>query len=297
MVGDGVGEGVGVEVLVGRAVGVTVGSSDVRSGTSLRPVSTDAADTPSKMTKANTRTKATWMMSSTKRGDDRVGGTREEYLSDPKVSRRIGPRSVLAPAITMLAIVLTVIVILAQPDARRAAPIWSDGFDRVYGDWIVDNGSIANGRLIVQSPALGVPARATHSLPIGNFVAETRARVVTGSTDNGYGIVVGKAGELVAFLISGDGYFSVMRRTGEQWIEVQSWKQWPHVRRGSALNTLRLKCDGRLCAFFVNDEITIRSDVQEGRDTMGLIVWRYAGGELSVEFESMDVWAASRGSP
>jgi len=136
------------------------------------------------------------------------------------------------------------------------------------------------------------PALALHALLAADFVAEAQAGASTGSTDNGYGIVVGGDGALTAFLISGDGYFSVARYAGWTWTETLAWRPWPHIRRGAASNALRLECRGSVCAFYVNAEFTMELEIGNGREVLGLIAWRYTAERLTVEFEYLSVWGA-----
>ncbi len=220
-----------------------------------------------------------------------MDGTREEYPSDPKVSRRLWRQAALALWITLAAIVIAVIAILAQPDARRADPIWAEGFDSVLVGWSVepaDTVKVEDSTLRLEPPVSDSFALAMRALSIRNFVVETRARAI-GSTDNGYGIVVGSAEEHIAFLISSDGYFSTLQEAQGRWIDVQPWKPWPHVRRGDAVNTLRVECRDEACAFFVNEEFTTRAEMRGERTRIGLMVWRYAA-EASVAFDDLRLW-------
>ena len=225
-----------------------------------------------------------------------MGGTDEEYPRAEKVSRRIWRGSVVILAITVAAIGLAVIGIFAQPDARRAQPIWQNGFDIVDGaldGWLIDppgSASIAEGRLRLRSPLSDSPAQATHPLAVGDFIAQTQASAGGVSTDDGYGLVVGSQDESTAFLISSDGYFGVMRKVDGAWVEAQPWKLWPHVRRGQAVNMLRLECRGDACTFYVNDEITATLNVRRSREVIGLIAWNFSLGLRTVEFESIQIW-------
>jgi hypothetical protein len=220
--------------------------------------------------------------------------TREEYPDGAWVSRCAWRAIVLALAATAGAIGLALLALGARPDARRVAPLWSEKFGGAIDEWLIDPGQgiIAAGRLLLFPLPAGSPALAIHALPLADFVAETQARVSAGSTDNGYGIVVGGEGALTAYLISGDGYFSIVRYAGWTWTETRPWRPWPHIRRGTASNTLRLECRGSGCAFYVNEEFTTEMEIENGRTAIGLIAWRYSAERLTVEFESLSVWGA-----
>jgi len=226
------------------------------------------------------------------REDDGVGGTGEEYPSDGRVSRFTWRVAVLALCATIGATVLIILAIFARPDVRRAAPLWADEFDSLTGGWEINlgEGEVSDGVLTLHPSRLDSPALGIHTLPTDDFVAETRARVGAGSTDNAYGIVVGDAHGLIAFLISGDGYYGVMRHERGNWVIARPWRQWPHVRRGDAPNTLRLECRGVTCAFYVSDEITTQVEMPGRRDVIGLAGWRYTDDSLEVESEYLKVW-------
>jgi hypothetical protein len=117
-----------------------------------------------------------------------------------------------------------------------------------------------------------------------------QAGVVAGPPDNGYGIVVGSADEMTAFLVGGDGYFSVQRRIDGRWSEAQPWRQWPHVRRGGAVNMLRIECHAAACAFYVNDELTAHDAVAHERSLIGMMAQRQSEERLEVEFDYLKVW-------
>lgn len=222
------------------------------------------------------------------------GDTREEYPDGAQVSRCAWRAIVLAWAATVGAIGLALLAIGAQPDARRAVPVWSEEFDSPSGEWLIDPGQgiVATGRLRLFPRPIGSPALALHALLAADFIAEAQAGVSAGSTNNGYGIVVGGEGVLTAFLISGDGYFSVVCYASWTWTETLPWQSWPHIRRGAASNTLRLECQGSVCAFYVNEEFTTELEIENGREAIGLIAWRYSAERLTVEFENLSVWGA-----
>ena len=218
--------------------------------------------------------------------------TGEGYLRGGGVSRRGWRIASAFLSVTLGAAGLIALAIAARPDLRRAAPAWSDEFERAAPGWTIDpnEGETAGGYLRLHPARPGASALALHALPAGDFVAETQARVAAGSLDNGYGFVVGSAGEMTAFLIGGDGYFSVQRGIPGRWREIQPWRQWPHVRRGGAVNALRLECHAATCLFYVNDELTASHAVVHERRLIGVMAKRYLGDSLEVEFDYLKVW-------
>ena len=293
-VGSGVGEGVAVRV--GVCVGVMTGSSANRLIGLPASERVDTARTPSGISARPIGTKTNLIRRPKKeRGGESWEDTREAYPSDARVSRNTWQAIVVAFLATISLIGLASVALILQPDIRRAPPLWSDEFDAAPRGWNFDpaEGAIAGGRLRLQPSQPDTPALAIHTLPAGDFVLEARAGVSAGSSDNGYGLLVGDQTEQMAFLISGDGYFSVLHGAGEAWIEVLPWRQWPHVRRGDASNTLRLECSGNSCAFYLNDEFTTQVEVRPRREILGLVTWRYTAEKLVVEFEWLRVWAVT----
>ncbi len=292
--GVGVGVNVGDGVIVGVAVEVATGSS--ASPIALRSAgAAGIANAPSAIAANKIGTRTVLINSDGKpRGDGSLGNTREGYSSDARVSSKAWRWLITALLTTLCAIGLAIAAIVARPDARRAPSAWADEFDSPTGGWAIDPGAgeIADGALRLRPSQPDSPTLAMRRLPAAAFVAETRAAARGGSTDNGYGVVTGQAGELTAFLISGDGYFSVMRQIGADWIETQPWRAWPHVRRAGAANTLRLECAGGVCAFYVNEEITAQVDMKE-RERIGLLAWRYAAETTTVNFEYVRIWSTS----
>jgi hypothetical protein len=145
------------------------------------------------------------------RGDGSLGDTDEGYSSDARVSSKAWRWLSATLLGTLGAIGLTIVAIATRPDARHAPPTWSDEFDGLNRGWTFSPGAgeIDAGVLRLRPPRPASTALALYGLPAASFVAETRAEARGGSTDTGYGLVAGQAGELIAFLISDDGYFSV----------------------------------------------------------------------------------------
>jgi hypothetical protein len=204
--------------------------------------------------------------------------------------------AVMAFVTTAASIGLAALAIALHPDVRRSTPDGSDEFESGLRGWTTEpnTASVAGGRLQLHPTRPDSPALAIHALSAADFVAETRAQVVNGSTDNGYGIAVGGERSLTAFLISGDGYFSIMQQSEDGWRETQPWRPWPHVRRGSDSNILRLECRASACTGYVNEEVTARWETGARRQRLGLVAWRYTAESLRVEFEYLRVWARRR---
>jgi hypothetical protein len=293
----GVWVGVGVNVGEGASVGVGVeGSTGGKSTTSTGWFASGAAgasDSPTTINVIAAGTSATLSVNATMFLEDApVDDTGEEYRSEAHLSSNTWRWIVATPVIALCLIGLTILAIAVQPDVRRSPPLWMDTFDEAGDSWTLTpaDGSLGDGRLRLHPARSDRPSLALHALVAADFVAETHARVSSDSTDDGYGIVIGNGDEWTAFLVSSDGYIGVMRYADDEWRDVLPWRQWPHVRRGGATNTLRIECRVTTCAFFVNDEVSAPVEVAQRREIIGLIAWRYAANALTVEFDDMRVW-------
>ena len=108
----------------------------------------------------------------------------------------------------------------------------------------------------------------------------------------GYGLIyrAQDAAHFYAFAIGGDGYYTVLRRAGEEDVPLVEWQQFPHIRRDERPNRLRVICAGASCRFYVNDEyVTSVEDTTWLEGDFGLWV-RGFDEDVTVRFEDLRVW-------
>ena len=95
----------------------------------------------------------------------------------------------------------------------------------------------------------------------GDVNIEVTARQASGpeSNNTGYGVMcrvnyVSDVGGLdgYAFLVSGDGLYSIIRYASGDSTHLVEWTESATVRRGSGLNDLQVICSGDLLTFYVN---------------------------------------------
>lgn len=128
---------------------------------------------------------------------------------------------------------------------------------------------------------------------IADFDLALQVRSLMGSEDVGCGLLYRyqDAANHYVFAIGGDGTYSIGIVKQGELIPLREWQPWPHVHRGAAANRLRVRCQGTLCRFYVNDEFTaeIVDDTFLAGHT-GLWAESFSDEGLEVIFEEVQVW-------
>jgi hypothetical protein len=158
------------------------------------------------------------------------------------------------------------------------------------------SGDQTDERFILRTGAeqVGSVAYATGELLLGNSAVQVRAARLNGPDDAGYGMIVRyhAPDEYVTLLIGGDGYIAVGQMSGRAWHWRVPWQQWPHIRRGSAENLLRVECRADRCRFFVNDEFAFEVDGVPIEGQIGPAVWKPTEADsVTAEFREWRVWS------
>jgi len=136
-------------------------------------------------------------------------------------------------------------------------------------------------------------AWATAGRRFGDGEIELRVRSLTPAEDVGFGLLwrYQDAANHYLFTIGGDGYYTVALVRAGELIPLRPWQQWPHVRRGAAVNRLRVRCQGPVCRFFINDEFTAEvTDTTFLSGDVGLWAQTFSDPALDVAFEEFQVW-------
>jgi len=135
--------------------------------------------------------------------------------------------------------------------------------------------------------------------PSSDFTWEGEAIPLSGPDLNGYGLIY-RAQDVAhydVFAIGSDGYYAVLRVTGDGEVPLVDWQQFPHVRRGRQANRLRVSCNrvyspASTCRFYVNDEMA--ATLQDGMwlaGDVGLWVRNFNGEDVAVQFTNLHAWA------
>jgi hypothetical protein len=128
-----------------------------------------------------------------------------------------------------------------------------------------------------------------------DFTLEVEAVPLSGpdSGFNGYGLIYRAQDDVhyYAFAVGGDGYYAVLRIDGDEETALVDWQQFPHVRRATQANRLRVACEGATCRFYINDEYaTAVEDASWLDGDVGLWVRSFEKEPVSVQFEGVRVW-------
>lgn len=91
----------------------------------------------------------------------------------------------------------------------------------------------------------------------GDFDLRATARVVSGPADNQYGVIFRyrDLDNYYGFMISGDGYYSLVKVRDGLLEFVSDWGQSEVIRQGTAPNEIRIVARGDAFQFFVNGEL------------------------------------------
>jgi hypothetical protein len=125
------------------------------------------------------------------------------------------------------------------------------------------------------------------------FILEGTASAASGPVFNGYGFVFGAQTEsdYAVFALGSDGYYAVLHIAGNEDTELVPWQQFPHIRRGTQANRMRVECADMACDFYINDEYASTvSDASFGPGGFGLWVRSFDEQAVKVEFSSLAVW-------
>jgi hypothetical protein len=128
-----------------------------------------------------------------------------------------------------------------------------------------------------------------------DFTLEVEAVLLSGpdSGFDGYGLLYRAQDDAhyYAFAIGSDGYYAVLRIDGDEETALVDWQQFPHVRRGTQANRLRVTCEGAICRFYINDEYaTIVEDITWLGGDVGLWARSFDGGAVTVQVGSARIW-------
>jgi len=94
------------------------------------------------------------------------------------------------------------------------------------------------------------------------------------------------------FAVGSDGYYTIAVVRDGELVPLRTWQEWPHVRRDTATNRLRVRCRGATCHFYINGEYTaeiINYTFLEGN--LGVWAQSFSDTPLKVILDGMKLWA------
>jgi hypothetical protein len=187
---------------------------------------------------------------------------------------------------------LTPGVVVYQDDFEDPTSGWSTGSDDDT-EVVYQDGEYRVSVFRENYVAWGNPEPA---LDLGDFEIEVDARAVEGPLDNNLGILVryqDDEEDFYWFQISSDGYFSVDRLAGDDWVTVAGWQEADAIRQGlGTTNRLKVSCSGDRFIFSVNDTyLGTVTDENLGPGNIGLAAGTFAEPGTVVYFDNLRVYA------
>ena len=163
-------------------------------------------------------------------------------------------RAAWVSLIVMLSLTVVLALLIAYLGEETQAALTAYRFDE---RWQIRSGTVEAERLTLHPTAQAISV-ALRPIDVINGRFTVQARATFDQPTGAAGIIVqaDDADHFVAFVISADGYFRLSDYRNGLWIDRVPWRTWPHIRRDGSPNTLRAKCRGDACTFFVNDEWT-----------------------------------------
>jgi hypothetical protein len=114
--------------------------------------------------------------------------------------------------------------------------------------------------------------------------------------DNSYGVMcrVQPNDDCYLLRISGDGYYSIFKRTGESYEAVVDWATSDLIRQGNSTNQIKAVCDGPTLALYVNGQLLAEgSDSTFTEGDIALVVATYEDAPTEVLFDNLMVSEAT----
>ena len=183
-------------------------------------------------------------------------------------------------------------IVLLQDDFSNPNSGWSTG------DY--ENGSIAyaGGAYVIRGESEDIMIWGTPGGSFTDVVIDVDATQVLGppNNNNAYGIFCrvqpGDTGDGYAFLISGDGYYSIQRIVGGDYEALVQWTPSDVVRQGNVSNHIRAICDGTYLGLVVNGQLV--AEANDGTYTSGDVGLVAGSGEpepTEIHFDNLVVTA------
>lgn len=178
-----------------------------------------------------------------------------------------------------------------SPTLRRA-PDWTvdDLTWKQYGNGTA-NLSAEGYQMRLSQSGNSIWAIAQHLV---DFDVELDLRALVPDSEADYGLLYRyqNASNHYLFAIGSDGYFAITLVQDSKAVQLHTWREWPHVRRGTATNRLRVRCQGATCHFYINNEYAaeiIDHTFLEG--DLGVWAQSFSDTPLEVVLEGMRIWS------
>ncbi len=131
-----------------------------------------------------------------------------------------------------------------------------------------------------------------------DIILDVRANQLSLDPNNGYGLMcrADRDGSGYYFLISGDGFYAILRGTPQSITPLADWTDRRNaVNTGPGINFIRAVCDGENLTLIVNEEVVAWTmDDTYTRGRVGLVGAASVAGPLDVAFSDLVGWEVER---
>jgi hypothetical protein len=183
--------------------------------------------------------------------------------------------------------------------------LFQDDFSDPNSGWSVttyDDGSsvgYADGSYVVRSTVAGEITRGVSGRDFADVVIDVDATQVLApsNNNNAYGVYcrfqLGEGGgNAYAFLISGDGYYSIHRVVAGDYEPLVDWTSSDVIRQGNATNHIRAICNGGYLGMVVNGELLAGAyDTTYTSGDIGLVAAPLESEPTEIYFDNLVVTA------
>jgi len=153
----------------------------------------------------------------------------------------------------------------ANGDKPSSLPFKDDFTDQ--GNWHITSDpeveiAYQDGGLSIQIKVLDRVAWTVSGRQFKDMAVDVDATQVGGPDDNSYGLVARYQDDkhFYRFEVSGDGYYAIHARDGQDWIPLVNWTESQAINRGQATNHLRVECQETSLRFYVNGQLLHQVD-------------------------------------
>ncbi len=200
------------------------------------------------------------------------------------------------------AIVILLLLLVAcggqDGDGPESQP-FSDDFS-AQGDWHTTSDpevdiAYQDGGLSIHVKVLDRVAWTVAGRHFKDVAVEVDATQVGGPDDNSYGLIARYQDDkhFYRFEISGDGYYAIHARVGQEWQPLVNWTESAAIEQGQATNHLRVECQGSDLAFYANGQLLQQiSDERYREGDVGLVAATlYSKPGTHILFQNFEVSA------
>jgi hypothetical protein len=151
----------------------------------------------------------------------------------------------------------------ASPTATPANILFQDDFSGPESGWEVgdyEGGSVGytDGAYFVTSTQKEVMMWGVANRSFDNIIIEVDATQVSADPDsnNAYGVVCREQGDGDGYYlrVSGDGFYSIAKAEGQEFVELVDWTESGAIKKGNATNHIRAVCNGSTLELSVNGQ-------------------------------------------